>query len=195
MIHVYPGMGATSEMYSGDWRMIPNTVFHDWPRWNGESTISSLASRLIDEHGIKIGDEVIGSSLGGIVACEIANLVTLKKLTLIGSAVSKDEISRLLSILHPLIDVVPINLARLSAEKLPHELSGMFSESEPEFIRSMTKAIFSWGGLKSDVPLLRIHGNRDLVIPLPMDVDDPIKGGHLVAMTHAKDCIEKIRKC
>ena len=179
-------------MYAEEWRSIPDTIFHDWPRWNGETSIRELAERIIREHRITNGDEVIGSSLGGIVACEIANQVPIRRLTLVGSAICKEEINALLASLHPLVDLLPVEMVRISAQKLPHELSAMFAKSEPEFIRNMTKAIFDWNGLKSDVPLLRIHGLSDLVIPLPETVIDPIDGGHLIAMTNAKECIGRI---
>jgi len=106
-------------MYPGCWRELPNSVFHDWPGWKGETTITEFAKRLIDEHVINSGDIVAGSSLGGIVACEIANQLELDKLILIGGAVSKEEISGLLSVFLPLVDLAPIEFLRISAGKVP----------------------------------------------------------------------------
>ncbi len=71
----------------------------------------------------------------------------------------------------------------------------MFSSSDPDFIRNMSKAIFSWEGLNSDVPVLRIHGKKDAVIPYPpTDVDHTIDGGHLIVMTHPLECIQPIKE-
>ncbi len=190
MKHFYPGMGATSEMYGGPWRDLKDSTFHNWPKSKGETMITELAQRLICENGIRKGDTVIGTSLGGIVACEIANQIELKKLVLIGSAVCQEEINILLRRLHPLIDLTPLSFIRLSAGSLPNELSGMFSESEPEFIRNMSKAIFKWEGLRADVELVRIHGKKDRVIPLVEGKSSSLEGGHLIAMTHSKECIE-----
>lgn len=193
MNHFYPGMGATGAMYSGRWRDVDNSEFHDWPKYTGESSISELACKLIEVHRIQKGDTVVGTSLGGIVACEIANQIELKRLILIGSAVSKKEISGLLRLLHPLVDLAPLEFIRFSAGSLPSDLSAMFSESEPEFIRRMCKAVFQWEGLKADVELLRIHGKHDKVIPLPVGTPDPIEGGHLIVMTHAEECVSRMR--
>ncbi len=192
MNHFYPGMGATNEMYGGPWRELSDSEFHDWPKSKGETSIGELAQRLILEQGIRKGDTVIGTSLGGIVACEIANQIDLEKLVLIGSAVCQEEISRLLKRLHPLIDFAPLQFIRLSAGSLPSDLSGMFSRSDPEFIRNMCKAIFRWEGLKVGVKLQRIHGKHDRVIPLPEGVSSPIAGGHLIVMTHAAECIAQL---
>jgi surfactin synthase thioesterase subunit len=41
----------------------------------GEATIVALADRIIEEQNIGEGDFLIGTSLGGIVVCEIANRI------------------------------------------------------------------------------------------------------------------------
>ena len=187
--HIYPGMGATSEMYPAEWESLSAAKFHNWPKWQGEKTILEIALRVIAEHGIVSGDRVIGSFLGGIVACEIANQLDLAELVLVGSTVSQDEISGLLKLLHPLVDVTPMRWIQFSSGKIPHDLSVMFTESDPEFIRHMCKAIFTWGGLQSAVSLKRIHGRKDHVIPPPEHVDCLIEGGHLIAMTHASEVL------
>ena len=193
MNHFYPGMGATSSMYGAPWRKELDGYFHDWPEWRGEQTVSDIAKRIIKEHRIESGDTVIGTSLGGIIACEIANLIELDRIILISSARRKEEINKILCILHPLIDLAPIAFIQISAGKLPSDLSQMFSQSDPAFIRNMSKAIFTWEGIKSNVPVLRIHGTKDSVIPHPNETNHDIDGGHLIVMTHALECIDAIK--
>jgi hypothetical protein len=193
MNHFYPGMGATSSMFGELWRKEFDGQFHDWPEWRGETSITDIAKRIIEEHKIESGDTVIGTSLGGIVACEIANLIDLERVVLIGSAKSKEEINRILSTLHPLIDLAPIPFIQMSSGKLPNDLAEMFSHSDPAFIRNMSKAIFAWEGFDSEVPVLRIHGTKDLVIPNTKETNHEIDGGQLIAMTHRLECIEAIK--
>jgi len=193
MNHFYPGMGATSSMYVEPWRKEFEGHFHNWPEWRGETSITDIAKRIIEEHKIESGDTVIGTSLGGIVACEIANLVDLERVVLIGSAKRKDEINRILSILNPFIDLAPIPFIQMSSGKLPSDLAEMFSHSDPAFIRNMSKAIFLWEGIDSEVPVLRIHGTKDLVIPNTKETNHEIDGGHLIVMTNPMECIEAIR--
>ncbi len=99
-------MGATSEMYRGAWRTLPNAIFLDWPTLSPAEidslTIPPLAAHLIRVHSIQPGDAVLGSSLGGMVACEIANQLDVGFLGLIGSATHPSEVSDLLAALHPL---------------------------------------------------------------------------------------------
>lgn len=187
-------MGATSDMFSGPWRMLPQTRFLDWPAQNAPETIPSLAEHLIATNGIGSGDSLIGTSLGGIVACEIANQVSLNKLVLIGSAIRKEEINPLLNLPPSLIDLAPLDMFIKVAGKMDSHLADMFSKSDPAFIRNMSKSIFSWQGLKAEKKAFRVHGRHDHVIPIPAEVDLRIDGGHLIAMTHATDCVTHIQQ-
>ncbi len=191
MIFLLPGMGADHRMYAAPaWQELPEVRALDWPAHRGEATIAALADRVIAEAGITDGDTVIGSSLGGIVACEIANQLRLHALVLVGSAQSPAEISALLALLHPLAAVAPIEFIRAAAGKLPGELCGMFADSEASFIRTMCDAIFTWPGLDTTrIRPLRLHGRYDRVIPPPKDADLLLDAGHLVAMTHAAACV------
>ena len=54
----------------------------------------------------------------------------------------------------------------------------------------MCRAIFTWPGLDTTrLRPLRIHGRRDRVIPPPATADLLLEGGHLIAMTHAAECV------
>ncbi len=189
MIYAIPGMGADSTMYLGPWRKIPDCKFVHWPEYRGETTLDEVAVRLIDEHHITEGDTVIGCSLGGMVGCVISKLVRLRSLVLIGSAINKNEVSRVLAGLHPLTPVAPLELVQYAAGKSSWDLAQMFSRADPKFIRAMCRAIFTWNGLQSGLTPLRIHGRKDRIIPLPPQVDCILDGGHLISITHPTDCI------
>ena len=194
MIHVLPGMGADHRMYSAPaWQRLADTHFINWPDHHGETSIAAIASRVIAEAKISEGDVVVGSSLGGIVGCEIARTVPLKALVLIGGAKDKAEISGLLTLLHPLARLAPLEFIQISAGKFPSELTRMFNQSQASFIRAMCAAIFDWSGLdESRIKPLRIHGKHDHVIPMPAQVNLALDGGHLIAMTHAEECVRFI---
>lgn len=190
--YVLPGMGASSGMYRGEWGELEGGVFLDWPRAFSGTTVRELAEAVVEENGIEAENVVMGSSLGGIVGCEIAEIVKLNAVVLVGSARSKEEISKLLSLFEPLIDYAPIEFVRRVVGKVPAEMGSMLLESEADFIRKMCRAIFSWEGFQGGCELFRIHGRRDRVIPLPEEVDVVIDGGHLIALTHAGECCEAV---
>jgi pimeloyl-ACP methyl ester carboxylesterase len=189
-VFVLPGMGADARMYPGVWKELRCAEFLEWPRYAGEKFIHEIAERVVSEAKIADGDVVIGSSLGGVVACEIAKLRKLGALVLIGSATRKEEVSTLLRVFSPLIGLAPLEFIQRAAGKMPGELMQMFEASQAGFIRAMCAAIFEWGGLSEDVITpLRIHGRSDRVIPLPSKTDFVLDGGHLIAMTHAEECV------
>jgi len=153
--------------------------------------LSEIARSMCDSCQIKDGDDLVGASLGGMVACEITKIRKIRRLFLVGSAVRKEEINTLLMALHPLAQITPIDWLRISAGKIPSELAQMFTNSEPAFIRAMCFAIFKWEGLgQSETKVFRLHGRHDLVILPPKTVDLLIDGGHLISMSHAKECTE-----
>lgn len=194
MIYILPGMGANSNMYSGPWRKIPDAKFIDWPPYNGEKTLSEVADSIIKHYGISPSDSVGGSSLGGMVSLEIANKLGIKKVYLFGSAISKTEINPLLRLLSPLSDITPLKFIQAIAGKYENEVLTMFNTSEAEFIRAMCHAVANWQGYDGDQSIVkRIHGENDKVISCRGSCKKIKNGGHLIAMTHATDCIKIIK--
>lgn len=195
MLYLLPGMGADHRMYgAAEWLGLTDARSIDWPHFEGETTIAAVSERMIEEAGIVDGDVLVGSSLGGMVACEIASRLKLRSLALIGSAIAPSEISRLLATLHPLAPLAPLEFVRRCAGKVPGELAEMFSQADPGFVRAMCLAIFDWPGLDTDrITPVRIHGRHDRVIPPPARVDCLVDGGHLIAMTHPAECVRALR--
>ena len=193
MIHALPGMGADRRMYPAPWGSLPDFVAHDWMAHAGEKNLAEVARAMVEACGIRDGDTLVGASLGGMVACEIAKIRKIPRLFLIGSAVRREEISALLAALHPLAKVAPFEWLQFSAGKIPHELAQMVSGGDAAFVRAMCAAVFEWEGLgDSATEVYRIHGKRDLVIPPPAKADLLLEGGHLISITHAVDCVEFI---
>lgn len=123
-------MGATSAMYDS---MCPEIEFEvnfiDWPEYRGETTYLEVAQRVIEENKISDGDIVGGSSLGGMVALEIAKCLKSEAVILLGSAISRREIQGMLSVLSPLAAVTPVSLIQVLAEKHNSLAAQMFSRS------------------------------------------------------------------
>lgn len=194
MLHALPGMGANARMYPSPWDSLPGFAAHDWPKHCGEQTLAEIAQSVSETHKIKDGDSIIGSSLGGMVACEVTKIRKIDTLILVGSAVSREEVNRLLAFLHPLVNVAPIDWLQFSVGKAPVELAQMLTGVEASFIRAMCAAVFQWSGLgATSVRTLRIHRRNDLVIPPPAKPDLMLEAGHLIALTHPKECVEFIK--
>jgi pimeloyl-ACP methyl ester carboxylesterase len=196
---ILPGMGATSAMYNGLRHKLPFKVdFINWPVYRGETSYADVAQRVIDENEITVRDTVGGSSLGGMVALEIVNILNSKEVVLIGSALHSGEIQTLLSLLSPLAEYTPLSVVQTFAGKHKNLVSRMFADSDPEFIRAMCLYFRSWRGYaKPSANVYRIHGRKDHVIPCPPTscevIDD---AGHLLAITHPREVaafLDKVR--
>lgn len=194
MIHALPGMGADRRMYPAPWSTLPGFMAHDWPRHAGEHSLAEMARSVCECAKIQDGDILVGSSLGGMVACEITKIRQIPTIFLLGSAVRKEEVSRFLAAAHSFARLAPLDWLRASAGKMPNELAQMFAEAETSFLRAMCSAVFKWDGLAvASGRVYRIHGKHDLIIPPPPKVDLLLDGGHLISMSHAQDCVEFIR--
>ncbi|PCI40641.1 MAG: hypothetical protein COB53_00515 [Elusimicrobia bacterium] len=188
-------MGATSAMYDGPWKSLPDSNPLEWPTHHGETTIADVARRMIDEHAISARDSIIGSSLGGIVALEIHRFLTLNQVILVGSAVSRAEINGLLLGLAPLAQITPLKFIQVLAGKTPTLMSSMFAEVDSDFIKAMCGAVAQWEGYTgSKERISRIHGDQDLIIACPADAHVIAGGGHLIAITHSEDCVRLIEE-
>lgn len=177
-------------MYQHEWLTLPNFIAHDWPAYRGEKTLTDVARSVVNEWDIGDGDILVGSSLGGMVACEITKIRRIPHLFLVGSAIDRSEIARMFAITYPLINLMPVALMTRVASVFNNDLLQMFSRADSTFIRQMCTAIFHWEGLGVTASKIhRIHGKYDWVISSPRHVDLLLDGGHLIAMTHARECI------
>lgn len=182
-------------MFPGAWQELVDVRFVEWAPYASARTIPDLAAAIADREGIRDGDSVFGTSLGGMVACEIAKLRRIERLVLVASAVSRDEIRGLLSILRPLAPFAPVKLVKAVSSSVPGDLAGMMKDADEGFVRTMCGAILDWRGLDAPHPgMIRIHGRGDMVILPPKRADLMLAGGHLIAMTHAEECVAFLEK-
>jgi pimeloyl-ACP methyl ester carboxylesterase len=189
--YLLPGMGANSSMYELLRKELRFEInFIDWPKYNGEKTYAETAKRIIEENGIIDCDIVGGSSLGGMIALEIALQRQLKAVVLMGSAIDSAEIQSVLSLLSPLASLTPISLIQLLVGKHNSIIAKMFAEASTDFIRAMCVYLPFWKGHQSiSVCMFRLHGQKDHIIPCPKEGCETIPdAGHLLAITHAKEC-------
>jgi len=189
-----PGTGADGRMFPDVWSALPGVVRVEWPRGGTWRTIPQVADHLIREQGITAEDTLVGVSLGGMVACEIANRIPVAGLVLVGSCTSPAAVSPVLRAIRPLIRVVPLRLAQALVRDSRRLEFRMFADADHRFVRAMCLAIFRWEGLRPETSVrpVTIHGRRDRVIPRVRDPDVVIDGGHMIAATHPRECTDAI---
>ena len=137
-------MGADSDMYSSaHYKNLSGVLYINWPSYKGEQSVAEVASRIIEEQKIKTDDVVGGSSLGGMVAAEIARQIKMNKLILIGSTLLPKYVNPALQKLSELSDIAPIKLIQILAGKvnisLEKPLLAMFSNADSQFIKAIAE--------------------------------------------------------
>lgn len=187
---ILPAMGANASMYDalrGELGFKIN--FINWPEYRGEKSYSEIARRVITENRIYDGDIVGGSSLGGMVALEIAQKIQPKAVVLIGSAIDTKEVQNLLSLLSPLAVIIPISLVQVLAGKHNNLVAQMFAKANPKFIRVLCTYLRLWPGVgRPSEIVFRVHGKKDRIVPCPKaDCEIIENAGHFIAITHLRE--------
>lgn len=195
MIFLLPGMGANSKMYQGAWLDVNPATCIDWPSYKGDASLPELARRVATHYRIKNNDILIGSSMGGMVALEISKLLHLDRVVLVGSAIDVSEMNSLLTFLTPFVDFAPIEFFQKLAGRHDSLFQQMFASSDAVFMRTMCKAISTWDGYPGNLSnVTRIHGEKDKVIKCPRDCHVIKRGGHLIPISHARECVDIIHR-
>ena len=197
-----PGMGVDASMYAGPWRTLPNTRFVDWPSYAGERSVGEQAERVIDEYDLTSDQEIGGTSLGGMVALEIARRLGQRRVLLLSSATSPAEIRVWLRMLSPLAPITPFEFGLAILKRLRGTIlqrlrasAKFLQRADPKFLRAMCTAIVRWEGCaEPSGGTVRIHGNRDWMIRCPATARKIPGAGHLAVITHAAECVEQVRR-
>jgi pimeloyl-ACP methyl ester carboxylesterase len=203
------GLGADSRVYKNieippGYNVIPvDRIVHE-----ETDTISAYAQKLINHYEITDGSVVVGNSLGGIIAIEIAKQVALSKVILISSIKTSNEAPGYFSFFRhfPLYKIIPARLMNSVGfltqpvfGKMSNENAWLFNDmlkkTSPVFMKWAMKAVLNWNNKVIPEDVIHIAGDKDFVFPFKK-IKDPIliKGGtHIMIISNAGQ-INKILK-
>ncbi len=200
-IFLIPGLGADYRSYQHI-NLPGNELIHvKWVDPEKQDTLSTYAQKLIDKYQIRSGSIVIGNSLGGMLAIEIAKKVHLNKVILISSIkTAKEAPSRFMWYRYiPVYRMLPAKwLTALGTLFIPtmgkmskHHKELFFSMlrgTSPVFLKWAMGAILHWKNQTVPDNVYHIVGNRDRVFPYERIKDAAIvEGGtHIMIFNKAK---------
>lgn len=182
-------------------------VFIQWISPEKNETISAYAARL----SIQITDEnpiIIGLSLGGMMAVEIAKIIKTEKIILISSAKDKFEIPKLYKFAAylNLNKLIPRELYKRSnlfifwlfgvkTKRDKNLLKEVLRDTDLDFVVWAINEILNWKNVKVPENLFRIHGSNDHLLPLKVSKPDfEIKNGsHLMVLNKVEDVSEALK--
>jgi pimeloyl-ACP methyl ester carboxylesterase len=154
---------------------------------------------------IKSSGEIIliGVSIGGMIASELAEFINCEKIIIISSAKSSLELPwkyRIFKTL-PLQKAIPGRLLKSLAKiaqpiiepdqnKEKAVFNQMLNDKDPLFLKRTVNMIVNWNRVKNQKNIIHIHGDADNTIPLK-NIRYPnyiIKGGsHMMALTKGRE--------
>ena len=155
MIRVYliSGLGADKRLYKNISLPGYEVIATDWLLPDINDTLTTYAQSIVKQYDIEDNSIVIGVSLGGIIAVEIAKQVELNKVILISSIKTDSEAPWYFQLFRklPVYEITPSNLfprlgfliRPLFGKMAPADLDlfrDMLKKSSPVFLKSRLSA-------------------------------------------------------
>jgi pimeloyl-ACP methyl ester carboxylesterase len=207
-IFLIPGLGADTRVYNNIDLNNHDVTCVDWIQPNTTDTLSTYAQKLVLQYDIKPKSIVIGNSMGGMLAIEIAKLIPVEKVILISSVKTIEEVPRYFKFFRavPIYKIIP-GKAFTGMEFLIKPFFGHMNEADSWLFRDMLKtsspiflkwamdAILKWDNKVIPPNVVHITGDKDLIFPYQKIKDAIIiKGGtHIMIFEMAKE-VNKILK-
>jgi pimeloyl-ACP methyl ester carboxylesterase len=201
-IFLIPGLGADCRIYKNIDLHGHDVVYVEWVDPDKNDTLISYAQKLIDEYRITPHSIVIGNSLGGMLAIEIAKKVELDKAVLISSIKTANEAPLTFKLFRyvPLARAIPSKLIasvkfiiRLVIGKMSENNQDLFvnmlKNTSPAFIKWAKKAILYWDNQTIPKNVYHIIGDNDNIFPYKRIKGATIvKGGtHIMIFNRAEE--------
>jgi pimeloyl-ACP methyl ester carboxylesterase len=156
---------------------------------------------------------LLGLSFGGMMAVEVAKLVEARKIILLSSAATRQEIPpyyRLFgafSLRRRLSAQLPARLFTtpnpvinwLFGVRSPEDkalLAAILKDTDPDFLVWALEAVAQWTNTEKPARLIHIHGAKDRILPIRyLHADIEIAtGGHSMVLDHAREITEILRR-
>ncbi len=207
--HVYfvPGMAAGSEIFRNI-KLSENYEMHilEWLIPEKDESLVAYAKRMA--LGVTEKDAIlIGVSFGGVVVQEMNDFLKLKKLIIISSVKTRNELPRRMKLasLTKAYKLIPTSLV-LSAEDLTKFSVGpkskkrlaMYQEylhvRNKQYLDWALEKMVTWNQKEKIKDIIHIHGEKDLVFPIKyIDDCEVIKGGtHIMILNKGSEISKKL---
>lgn len=209
-IHIYfmPGLAASSKIF--EYIKLPNKSFEcHYLEWSIPSSIDESLESYAKKYAAQILHEevvLIGVSFGGVLVQEISKLIPVKRIIIISSIKTIDEIPKRLKLLKysRAYNLFPTRrISRIDTfskydlfkpfKKKAELYDKYFSIRNEIYLNWALYNLLHWENKEIMTNVIHIHGNKDEILPIK-HIDDcmTIDGGtHAMIITKAKQ-ISKI---
>jgi pimeloyl-ACP methyl ester carboxylesterase len=176
-------------------------VYLDWIKPAHDEPLENYAHRLAEKINTDEPFVLLGTSLGGIMATEIALKYNPVATIIIGSVPVISQLPGYFRVVEKLNvqKIIPGSLYKFSAtikhyftRENPDDkkiIIKMISETDPAFIKWGIQAVLKWRNKRVPPSLYHIHGTRDEVFPYTFTspTHSISKGDHVIVITRADE--------
>ncbi len=207
IVCLIPGIGCDHRLFDRIELKDQRVVKLHWPDFPKDCTLADIARDMSAHVDMNEPHILVGVSMGGMVAQELAMITKPKKVIIISSWTGPHEWPLLVHLsarlhAHMLITRFTkwiswpvkrmLGFRDRATDKLLWEMANAETARK---IRRGTGAILRWKGSTWKGPLVRIHGDRDRVIPMRFPVDHVVRGGaHIMVLTRAEEVSRLLRE-
>lgn len=208
-LYLIPGLGADRRLFSKLELGAHRMHFLDWPEMPLGATLADYARKLLPLVDTSTPHVLIGVSMGGMVAQEMAAMSAPRAVVIISSWKGPDEMPRPLRMmrgLHPerslsaalIKHTLPLIHWQMGVEApediaLFDELVAVYSVEQ---LKTQINACIQWDGPAAPMErLAHIHGDNDRLMPISLVKDAvPIPGGtHFMVYSKAKEVGDAVK--
>ena len=207
-IFLIPGLGADTRVYNNIDLNNHEVICVDWIEPHPTDTLITYSQKLIYQYNITPKSVLIGNSMGGMIAIEIAKIIPIDKTILISSIRTIDEAPGYFSLFRaiPFYKLIPGKMLT-KMEFLIKPFFGhmkpednwlfvdMLKKSSPVFLKWAMDAVLHWRNQIVPGNVYQVSGDKDLVFPYKkLKSAEIVKGGtHIMIFEKAKK-VNKILK-
>ena len=204
-IYCLSGLGVDQRAFSNVSIKGVNLINIPWITPNKNESLANYSKRLFETQNLPDNYILVGLSFGGMVAQEFAKIKKPKKLFLISTINGNHQLPPYLKLVKKLglHKIVPGKLLKktnfitfyfFGVNKSEHKtlLKTILNDTSSSFLKWAINAIFNWDN-KQKVDAIKIHGNKDRLLP-NIDSKHLIEnGGHFAILTNGKQVSEIIK--
>ena len=201
-IYFIPGLGADKRLFEKQKKLGVDFEVIEWVPPLANERLKDYALRLAEKIRDKENFILLGVSLGGIVAQEIARVYPPKKLILISTVKSHHEIPFYLRLMQaiPFYKIFPAETLK-SMGKLARRILGgtnniegkqmreMIEDANPKFVKWAIHEVIHWRFDFTCINSVHLHGTSDILFPkFFIKKAKFLKGGsHIMIFTMAEE--------
>ena len=195
-IYLIGGLGADERVFKF-LKLKNQTQVISWIAPYSEENLKSYVQRLVPQINQDEEFSILVVSFGGIVAVELSKIINPKKVILISSVATSDQLPRayvsigktgILNIIPDCLIKPPQPIMNLMfGAKNKTLLREIINDTDTKFIRWALASIIKWSNKNHRIKPIRIHGTNDKLIPLKGKAIKIKHAGHFMIVDKAEE--------